>query len=117
MATSTEKLHATRDHLEPQLEALLANDRGMAASVAVAFMRPQIEAKVDELLARSPDDLDAILFQIIDVTAGHLSDTVRAFAVGPGGIDGGALVDGYVGHRDQVELRAPGPGGGGDQVG
>lgn len=113
MQTSIDKLHDLRNRLEPQLEAMIRQGKGGAtAGVAIAFARPMVEAKVDELLSRSPDDVDEILVGIIDIVAGHLSDTARPVAAGPGGVDAGATVIDYIGHRDPV--RAPDALGGSD---
>lgn len=123
MTTSTEKLRDLRDHLEPQLAEVIDQGKGgMAASMAISFLLPIVEGKLDEFLARPPDEHDEILINIIDIAGRHLSDDARPFAVGPAGVDGGACIDGYVGtvQLEQLEpdpVRGSHPAGGGDGLG
>lgn len=110
--SSTEKLTATRAQLELRIEELLStSDGGMAAQMALAFIRPQVEAKVDELLARPADDIDEFLVAVIDIIARHISDDYGAFVAGPYGVED--LLE----RADADPLRAPDPVGGGNPIG
>lgn len=124
MQTSTEKLTDLREVLTDHLEAFLTGSgqtSGMA-SMAVAFLRPQVEALVDDFLTRDRHDIDAGIVQLVDFLARQLSDDVDDVLAGPGGVtflpgpNPGAPVD-LEAEPGPDPLRAPDSPGGSDEVG
>ena len=67
MATSVEKLRALRPEVTAELEAMLAGSAvGRMAGPVLAFIRPQIDAKIDGWLSLPPETIDATLDNIIE---------------------------------------------------
>ncbi len=95
MATANEKLAELRTMVEPAIEELLGNQRGVAG-MAVAFLRPQIEALVENELARPAEELDTILAVAIDLLTRVRSDDARRILCWPDGavyLEGAELLE------------------------
>lgn len=81
---ANEKLNLLREQLEPTLREQL-KAAGPAASMAAAFIVPQVEGYVDRHLARPTDELDAELANAIDYLGRLRSDDASPLITGAGG--------------------------------
>lgn len=101
MATVNEKLEAMLDKMMPELDQSIG-EQPFTVRMALEALRPTLERKIDEHLARAPEELDDALALAIDILGRLRSDDARELIVSPaGGAYYAAVVDDSDEHAEE----------------